>query len=168
MIRPSCGERSLLRPFRYPTPSVGLLFRVKYGTSHNPHTRICGRQSMGSILSRAQKSRDRCRLRSWLYHHIDALGGLRRFYVPSAPSTLAPKERILLMRHRVETACCTHFRTRNGLALKRELCRELHQARSRGANDLAKIGVFHLPSHRRGTIELRVVEGIEPLQAEFE
>ena len=68
-------------------------------------TRICGRQSVGGVLFRAQQSRDRYRLRSWLYHHIDALGGLCRFYLSSAPSTLAPKEQRLLMRHHLEIAC---------------------------------------------------------------
>ena len=52
--------------------------------------------------------------------------------------------------------------------LERELCRELHQPRRLGANDMAKVGIFHLPIHRSRTIELRVVESVKSLQAELQ
>src|SRR5271154_6612864 len=51
--------------------------------------------------------------------------------------------------------------------LEVEFCNELHQARRCSADDMAEVGVFNLPVHRCGTIELRMVECVEGLRAEL-
>src|SRR5271168_2973107 len=52
--------------------------------------------------------------------------------------------------------------------LEVEFCDELHQARRFSADDVAEVGVFNLPVHRCGTIELGVIKCIEGLSFELE
>ena len=47
--------------------------------------------------------------------------------------------------------------------LEGEFCRELQQARSRGADDPAEVGILDLPVHRCWTVELSMIEGVERL-----
>jgi|ERR1700733_9320187 hypothetical protein len=88
---------------------------------------------------------------------------LQSIYVRPEGRTLQKHEffRKLWRREAVSQSC-------DDAVLERELCRELHQPRRLGANDMAKVGIFHLPIHRSRTIELRVVESVKSLQAELQ
>src|SRR5271170_3833898 len=52
--------------------------------------------------------------------------------------------------------------------LKVKLCDELHQARRRGADDLAEVWVFDLAVDRCWTVELCMIEGVECLHPEVQ
>jgi hypothetical protein len=51
--------------------------------------------------------------------------------------------------------------------LESELCGQLDQARSGRTDDLSEVGIVHFSIHRRGSIELGMIEYVERLQPEL-
>jgi hypothetical protein len=59
--------------------------------------RLCGWQPMVGVIPTTEKHRNRRRLRLWFHPHLHGLGALCRLYLSPAASTLASRERHLLM-----------------------------------------------------------------------